>query len=211
MQEWLESGLHSGTFPATRRIWFRNLLNAPGKYFTSGWTRRLAIRAQNLRDKRGDTHLSFDTGKRLDVEPYHLSAAIYFTACSACHAQPLPQADQPVRSRLRDGERREDVPSRGTLLLPAPLKHLTPHYLRYYYTARSHATDDIDPNRRLVQRVNADIVNKVVNRSRNAGFINAADGVLAAELADPQLYKNLTDAAAVIGVVGKAANSVKHP
>ena len=39
--------------------------------------------------------------------------------------------------------------------------------------------------------MNADIVNKVVNlASRNAGFIaKRFDGVLSAELADPELYK----------------------
>lgn len=52
-----------------------------------------------------------------------------------------------------------------------------------------------------MQRVNADIVNKVVNlASRNAGFISKRfDGVLAAELADPALYKTFTDAAESIG------------
>ncbi len=59
--------------------------------------------------------------------------------------------------------------------------------------------------------MNADIVNKVVNpASRNAGFINKRfDGVLASELADPQLYKTFTDAAEVIGEAWKAANLVK--
>lgn len=52
-----------------------------------------------------------------------------------------------------------------------------------------------------MQRVNADIVNKVVNpASRNAGFIaKRFDGVLSAELADPELYKTFTDAAAAVG------------
>lgn len=52
-----------------------------------------------------------------------------------------------------------------------------------------------------MQRVNADIVNKLVNlASRNAGFINKRfDGMLSAELADPQLYKTFTDAATSIG------------
>ncbi len=60
--------------------------------------------------------------------------------------------------------------------------------------------------------MNADIVNKVVNlASRNAGFINKRfDGVLASELADPQLYKTFTDAAEVIGEAWKAANLVKQ-
>ncbi len=52
-----------------------------------------------------------------------------------------------------------------------------------------------------MQRVNADIVNKVVNlASRNAGFIaKRFDGVLSAELADPELYKTFTDAATAVG------------
>jgi methionyl-tRNA synthetase len=53
----------------------------------------------------------------------------------------------------------------------------------YYYTAKlSSRIDDIDLNLEdFVQRVNADIVNKVVNlASRNAGFIaKRFDGVLA--------------------------------
>ena len=48
--------------------------------------------------------------------------------------------------------------------------------------------------------MNADIVNKVVNlASRNAGFINKRfDGKLADKLADAELYKTFTDAAASI-------------
>lgn len=53
----------------------------------------------------------------------------------------------------------------------------------------------------ILAAIGSDIVNKVVNlASRNAGFINKRfDGVLASELADPQLYKTFTDAAEVIG------------
>jgi len=94
--------------------------------------------------------------------------------------------------------------SRGTFIKASTwLNHFDADSLRYYYAAKlSSRIDDIDLNLEdFVQRVNADIVNKVVNlASRNAGFIaKRFDGVMAAELADPALYKTFTDAATVIG------------
>ena len=94
--------------------------------------------------------------------------------------------------------------SRGTFIKASTwLNHFDADSLRYYYTAKlSSRIDDIDLNLEdFVQRVNADIVNKVVNlASRNAGFINKRfDGMLSSELADPQLYKTFTDAATSIG------------
>lgn len=76
--------------------------------------------------------------------------------------------------------------SRGTFIKASTwLKHFDADSLRYYYTAKlSSRIDDIDLNLEdFVQRVNADIVNKVVNlASRNAGFINKRfDGVLASK------------------------------
>jgi methionyl-tRNA synthetase len=102
--------------------------------------------------------------------------------------------------------------SRGTFT-STWLNHFDADSLRYYYTAKlSSRIDDIDLNLEdFVQRVNADIVNKVVNlASRNAGFIaKRFDGVMAAELADPALYKTFTDAAATIGEAWEAVSSVK--
>ncbi len=95
--------------------------------------------------------------------------------------------------------------SRGTFIKASTwLNHFDADSLRYYYTAKlsSRICSMMDLNLEdFVQRVNADIVNKVVNlASRNAGFINKRfDGVLANQLADPQLYKTFTDAAEVIG------------
>lgn len=75
--------------------------------------------------------------------------------------------------------------------------------LRYYYIAKFFSRiDDIDFNLEdFVQRVNVDIVNKVVNLVfRNAGFINKRfDGVLVSELVDSQLYKIFIDVVEVIG------------
>jgi len=94
--------------------------------------------------------------------------------------------------------------SRGTFIKASTwLQHLDSDSLRYYYAAKlSSRIDDIDLNLEdYVQRVNADVVNKLVNlASRNAGFINKRfDGRLSAELADPALYKTFTDASVSIG------------
>ena len=83
--------------------------------------------------------------------------------------------------------------SRGTFIQAATyLKHLDPECLRYYYAAKlSNRIDDLDLNLEdFVQRVNTDLVNKLVNlASRNAGFIQKRfDGKLAAALDDQALF-----------------------
>lgn len=91
--------------------------------------------------------------------------------------------------------------SRGTFIQASTyLKHFEPDCLRYYYAAKlTSRIDDIDLNLEdFVQRVNADIVNKVVNlASRNAGFINKRfNGMLSENLADDDiaLYQTFTKA-----------------
>ena len=97
--------------------------------------------------------------------------------------------------------------SRGTFIKASTwLQHLDADSLRYYYAASSSRIDDIDLNLEdFVQRVNADIVNKVVNlASRNAGFITKRfNGQLASELADPALYQTFVDASEKIGEAGQ--------
>jgi methionyl-tRNA synthetase len=70
--------------------------------------------------------------------------------------------------------------SRGTFINARHyLDHLSGEYLRYYFAAKlSDGVDDIDLNLEdFVQRVNSDIVGKVVNiASRCAGFINKHHG-----------------------------------
>ncbi len=83
--------------------------------------------------------------------------------------------------------------SRGTFIRArAYLDHLEPDYLRYYFAAKlGPGTADIDLNLEdFVQRVNADVVGKVVNiASRCAGFIQRNYGnQLAASLPQPELY-----------------------
>ena len=90
--------------------------------------------------------------------------------------------------------------SRGTFINASSyLEHLNPEYLRYYFATKLNGTvDDIDINLDdFVQKVNSDLVGKVVNiASRCAGFINKQfDNELCADLEDPTLWGELTAAA----------------
>lgn len=88
--------------------------------------------------------------------------------------------------------------SRGTFINGQTyLEHLDPEYLRYYFAAKLTASvDDLDLNLDdFVQRVNSDLVGKVVNiASRTAKFINKAGGTLATEIAEPALWEQFVAA-----------------
>ncbi len=94
--------------------------------------------------------------------------------------------------------------SKGTFIKASTyLKHLDPECLRYYYTAKlNNRIDDLDLNLDdFIQRVNSDIVNKVVNlASRNAGFITKRfEGMLSEECDNPALFAEFKNAATSIG------------
>ena len=78
------------------------------------------------------------------------------------------------------------------------LQHLDPEYLRYYYAAKlNNRIDDLDLNLDdFVARVNADVVNKLVNlASRTASFVTKRfDGKLAAELSELALFSEFAAA-----------------
>ena len=89
--------------------------------------------------------------------------------------------------------------SRGTFITARTyLDHLHPDYLRYYFAARlGPGTGDIDLNLEdFVQRVNSDVVGKVVNiASRCAGFIQRRfDGKLSDSLPRPDLQQQFVAA-----------------
>ena len=95
--------------------------------------------------------------------------------------------------------------SRGTFINAAAyLNHLDPEYLRYYYATKLNGTiDDMDINLDdFVQRVNSDLVGKVVNiASRCAGFITRQfDGMLSDKLHDEELWQRFL--AAEEGIAG---------
>ena len=89
--------------------------------------------------------------------------------------------------------------SRGTFILAETyLEHLNPEYLRYYFAAKlSGGVDDIDLNLDdFVQRVNSDLIGKVVNiASRCAGFLRKKfNNQMSDTCAEPELVQSFIDA-----------------
>jgi methionyl-tRNA synthetase len=158
---------------------------------------------KNLCTKQG---LNFDEfwGEDSDVELYHFIGKdiIYFHAlfwpamlCGASFR--TPSAIFAHGFLTVNGEKMSK--SRGTFITARTyLDHLNPEYLRYYFAAKlSSGVDDIDLNfEDFSQRVNSDLVGKVVNiASRCSGFIKKrfADK-LSDRCSEPILFQQFVDA-----------------
>lgn len=210
MQEWFDSGLQQWDISRDAPYFGFEVPDAPGKYFYVWLDAPIGYMGsfKNLCDKRGD--LDFDEFWREDstTELYHFIGKdiVYFHSLFWPAMLEGSNFRKPTNLFVHgyvtvNGAKMSK--SRGTFIKAGTyLKHLDADCLRYYYAAKlSSRIDDIDLNLEdFVQRVNADIVNKVVNlASRNAGFINKRfDGKLADKLADPELYQTFIDAAASI-------------
>ncbi|HID3751322.1 TPA: methionine--tRNA ligase [Citrobacter freundii] len=188
MQEWFESGLQQWDISRDSPYFGFEIPNAPGKYFYVWLDAPIGYMGsfKNLCDKRGDT-TSFDEywKKDSDAELYHFIGKdiVYFHSLFWPAMLEGSNFRKPTNLFVHgyvtvNGAKMSK--SRGTFIKASTwLKHFDADSLRYYYTAKlSSRIDDIDLNLEdFVQRVNADIVNKVVNlASRNAGFINKRFG-----------------------------------
>ncbi len=210
MQEWFDAGLQQWDITRDAPYFGFEVPDAPGKYFYVWLDAPIGYMGsfKNLCDKRGD--LSFDEFWRKDAstELYHFIGKdiVYFHSLFWPAMLEGSGFRKPTNLFVHgyvtvNGAKMSK--SRGTFIKAETyLKHLDADCLRYYYAAKlSSRIDDIDLNLEdFIQRVNADIVNKVVNlASRNAGFINKRfDGKLAATLADSALYQTFIDAAQTI-------------
>jgi len=89
--------------------------------------------------------------------------------------------------------------SRGTFIMARTyLDHLDPEYLRYYFAAKLNSrVDDFDLNLEdFAQRVNTDLVGKVVNiASRTGNFVKKFGGRLGGDLDNPLLVREAQEAA----------------
>ncbi|WP_226790073.1 methionine--tRNA ligase [Rahnella sikkimica] len=207
MQEWFESGLQQWDISRDAPYFGFEIPDAPGKYFYVWLDAPIGYMGsfKNLCDRRSD--LNFDEFWKKDstTELYHFIGKdiVYFHSLFWPAMLEGSNFRKPTNLFVHgyvtvNGAKMSK--SRGTFIKASTyLNHLDADCLRYYYTAKlSSRIDDIDLNLEdFVQRVNADIVNKVVNlASRNAGFIaKRFDGNLADKLADEALYKTFTDAA----------------
>ena len=88
--------------------------------------------------------------------------------------------------------------SRGTFIMARTyLDHLDPEYLRYYFAAKLNSrVDDFDLNLEdFAQRVNTDLVGKVVNiASRTGNFVKKFGGRLGDDLDNPLLARESQEA-----------------
>ncbi|NDK99829.1 methionine--tRNA ligase [Photorhabdus bodei] len=210
MQEWFESGLQQWDITRDAPYFGFEIPDAPGKYFYVWLDAPIGYMGsfQNLCDKRGN--LSFDEfwAKDSTADLYHFIGKdiVYFHSLFWPAMLEGSGYRKPTNVFVHgyvtvNGAKMSK--SRGTFIKASTyLDHLDADCLRYYYAAKLSARiDDIDLNLEdFVQRVNSDIVNKVVNlASRNAGFINKRfNGKLADKLADPVLYQQFIDGAKVI-------------
>ncbi|RAX03076.1 MULTISPECIES: methionine--tRNA ligase [unclassified Photorhabdus] len=210
MQEWFESGLQQWDITRDAPYFGFEIPDAPGKYFYVWLDAPIGYMGsfQNLCDKRGN--LSFDEfwAKDSAADLYHFIGKdiVYFHSLFWPAMLEGSGYRKPTNVFVHgyvtvNGAKMSK--SRGTFIKASTyLDHLDADCLRYYYAAKLSARiDDIDLNLEdFVQRVNSDIVNKVVNlASRNAGFINKRfNGKLADKLADPVLYQQFIDGAKVI-------------
>jgi methionyl-tRNA synthetase len=153
----------------------------PGKYFYVWLDAPIGYMAsfKNL-CARSPGSTSTTTGADSTTELYHfigkdiiISIRLFWPAM--LHAAPVPHAHGVFVHGFLTVDGQKMSKSRGTFIKARTyLDHLNPEYLRYYFAAKlGAAIEDIDLNLEdFEQRVNADLVGKLVNiASRCAGFI----------------------------------------
>lgn len=210
MQEWFESGLQPWDISRDAPYFGFEIPNAPGKYFYVWLDAPIGYMGsfKNYCDRIGNINFEDFWCKESTTELYHFIGKdiVYFHSLFWPAMLDGSEHRKPTNIFVHgyvtvDGAKMSK--SRGTFIQANTyLKYLEPDCLRYYYAAKSSPTiDDIDLNLEdFVQRVNSDIVNKVVNlASRCAGFINKRfDGKLSSQISDPALYDQFAKQADII-------------
>ncbi|HDV7283716.1 TPA: methionine--tRNA ligase [Mannheimia haemolytica] len=209
MQEWFESGLQQWDIsrdapyfgfeiPDAENKFFYVWLDAPIGYMASfkNLCDRKDIDFDEFWQKDSTTELYHFIGK--DIVYFH---SLFWPAMLEGSGYRKPTNVFAHGYVTVDGAKMSK--SRGTFIQANTyLKHLDPECLRYYYAAKlNDRIEDLDFNLDdFVQRVNSDIVNKLVNlASRNAGFIaKRFDGKLAEKLDDEALFNEFTAQAETI-------------
>ena len=205
LDEWFEEGLQDWDISRNAPYWGFEIPGAPGKFFYVWMDAPIGYMAsfKNLCDREG---ISFDDywHSEADTELYHFIGkdiarfhTLFWPAVLHGAGFRKPTAVYCHGFLTVNGQKMSK--SRGTFIKARTyLDNLKPEYLRYYYAAKlSSGVDDIDLNLEdFMQRVNSDLVGKVVNiASRCAGFINKRfDNRLSAELPDAGLYTELVNA-----------------
>ena len=208
LAEWLDAGLRAWDIsrdapyfgflvPGTQDKYFYVWMDAPIGYmasFKNLLDARSDIRFEDYwgADAYGETEVHHFIGK--DIVNFH---ALFWPAVLDGSGYRKPTRIHTHGFITVDGAKMSK--SRGTFINASTyLEHLDPECLRYYYATKLNGTiDDFDVNfDDFAQRVNSDLVGKVVNiASRCASFIaRQFDGRLSADLHDVPLTQRFVDA-----------------
>ncbi|VAW49619.1 Methionyl-tRNA synthetase [hydrothermal vent metagenome] len=214
LDEWLESGLRGWDIsrdapyfgfeiPGEKDKFFYVWLDAPIGYMSSfkAYCDKTDLNFEAYWKEDSKTELYHFIGK--DIINFH---ALFWPAMLTGAGFRKPTGIFAHGFLTVDGQKMSK--SRGTFIMAKTyLEHLNPEYLRYYYAAKlTSRIDDIDLNLEdFAQRVNSDLVGKVINiASRCAGFVvKKFDGKLRGEWSSEAsaLYQHFVDQAEPIAAL----------
>lgn len=215
LREWIDAGLQDWDISRDAPYFGFEIPGYPGKYFYVWLDAPIGYIAshQNLCDRTGDDFDSYwQPGN--DTELYHFIGkdiinfhGLFWPAMLASAGLRQPTAIFAHGFLTVDGTKMSK--SRGTFIMASTyLEHLDAEYLRYYFAAKlSPNVDDMDLNLEdFVQRVNSDLVGKVVNiASRCAGFLRKRfDNQLSQQSSEPDLINELINAGDSIAALYEA-------
>jgi len=198
LREWTDAGLQEWDISRDAPYFGFEIPGEPGKYFYvwldapigyiasfENYCARTGHEFDAYWQPGGDTELYHFIGK--DIINFH---GLFWPAMLDSAGLRTPTAIYAHGFLTVNGTKMSK--SRGTFINASTyLEHLDAEYLRYYFAAKlSDSIDDIDLNLEdFVQRVNSDVVGKVVNiASRCAGFLRKGfNNTLTEQCAEPEL------------------------
>ena len=200
LAEWFEVGLRDWDITRDAPYFGFEIPDWPGKFFYVWLDAPVGYMAsfKSLCDRRDDLVFEDWWASDSETELYHFIGkdiiyfhALFWPAVLKAAGYRTPSGVFAHGFVTVNGEKMSK--SRGTFIKArAFLDHLNPEYLRYYYAAKlGSGVEDIDLNLDdFVQKVNSDLIGKVVNiASRCAGFVHRlTGGRLADELPEPALH-----------------------
>lgn len=205
LQEWFKDGLQRWDISRDAPYFGFEIPGAPGKFFYVWLDAPIGYLAsfKHLCETAG---IDFDSywAPDSDAEVYHFIGKdiIYFHSLfwpAMLHGAGFRKPNAIFAHGFVTVNGAKMSKSRGTFIKARTyLDNLDPEYLRYYFASKlTSGITDLDLNLDdFTQKVNADLVGKVVNiASRCAGFISKRfDGTLSANLSEPELFADFINA-----------------
>lgn len=204
LAEWLDSGLQEWDISRDAPYFGFEIPDAPGKYFYVWLDAPIGYMAA-FKQFCATSGTDFDEFWRADstAELHHFIGkdivnfhALFWPAILDASGFRTPTKVAVHGFVTVDGKKMSK--SRGTFInARSYLDHLDPEYLRYYYAAKlTSRVEDVDLNLEdFIQKVNSDLVGKVVNiASRCAKFVHLHGGQLSDSVAEPELWQAVSGA-----------------